>query len=356
MLDLAGQLHDAGRPLLLSNNENKKREESSLLRTLVAFRFTETGDPRDKIYSLLSIINPHGGSKIPVDYTMPWQKVYQNVAVHLLEGTRSLRFLTYGGLNENGLPTWVPDWTAPVADTIVSRNWSSTFHHCETVAGEILVLEECSASSDLNVAQSQCIQYTGSHIRIPALPVAVISTVIAAEAVPSHPSGILSALTKRVRLIKTLYDPNDSDAAWLLSFKYFTYTLGLVIVNSWAHLVTSILHSPRLNNFLELCLPGFRDPASFRLNEHIISDDARVLLDLLRHGMHLRAFFTFHTPKAWGAAGWSPPEDFGCCRVPVRTGDRLFVVPDCPFPMIMRLVRAEENMYQLIGAVYSSLA
>jgi hypothetical protein len=67
---------------------------TSLLDLLVEGRKFEATDPRDKIYAFLGIhSDTHGKAPLPVDYSLPVSKVYQQAAIHILETSDNLDLL-----------------------------------------------------------------------------------------------------------------------------------------------------------------------------------------------------------------------------------------------------------------------
>jgi hypothetical protein len=86
---------------------------TSLLDLLVEGRKFEATDPRDKIYAFLGIhADTHGTASLPVDYSLPASKVYQQAAIHILETSDNLDLLlNCGSFRKQATPTWVPDWS-----------------------------------------------------------------------------------------------------------------------------------------------------------------------------------------------------------------------------------------------------
>ncbi|KAI0007134.1 heterokaryon incompatibility protein-domain-containing protein [Xylariaceae sp. FL0662B] len=82
----------------------------------------ESSDPRDKVYAVLGLVG--GGGKdgreagkssafLPeIDYAKSFQRVYQEVASHIIATDDSLDLLlaANGVERRSGLPSWVPDW------------------------------------------------------------------------------------------------------------------------------------------------------------------------------------------------------------------------------------------------------
>ena len=77
---------------------------------------TKATDPRDRIYSLLALINREEREAIQVDYTKPWRRVFMEVTATLLICHRDLRMLELvtGSRYRSrmkSLPCWTVDFT-----------------------------------------------------------------------------------------------------------------------------------------------------------------------------------------------------------------------------------------------------
>jgi Heterokaryon incompatibility protein (HET) len=89
----------------------------SLLRTpelIHCFKDFKTTDPRDRIFSLLSLIDGHN---LTPDYEVPVSQVYTDLATSVLQSEprflRSLSNCSWGsGHGDLDLPSWVPDWSS----------------------------------------------------------------------------------------------------------------------------------------------------------------------------------------------------------------------------------------------------
>lgn len=71
-------------------------------------------DPRDRIYSVLSLLTEdHKALGIVIDYKKTTSQVYQDAALRYIDHHKQLDMLTSSGLRDkpSDMPTWVPDWT-----------------------------------------------------------------------------------------------------------------------------------------------------------------------------------------------------------------------------------------------------
>lgn len=79
-------------------------------------------DPRDKVYGLLGLLPGHHIGTIVADYSVSVQQLYTSLAVELAQLHGWFAVLTRAGSKYQGLdslPSWVPDWTYTVPDSLV---------------------------------------------------------------------------------------------------------------------------------------------------------------------------------------------------------------------------------------------
>lgn len=108
--------------LFFSSDQEHADDGRDLLELLKVLNFTITSDPRHKIFSLLGLANPYPGVELLVDYSIPWQQVFKNAAIYIIEGTQSLEILAEGGLETQDLPSWVPLWTDRSAKSVIANS------------------------------------------------------------------------------------------------------------------------------------------------------------------------------------------------------------------------------------------
>lgn len=79
---------------------------------LTRFHPFQSSDPRDKIYSLLGLVNQADKEGIPVDYEGPVEELYVKAASRILTSSQHLTLLYHNLEVKNlDLPSWVPDWS-----------------------------------------------------------------------------------------------------------------------------------------------------------------------------------------------------------------------------------------------------
>ncbi|KAI1204656.1 HET-domain-containing protein [Annulohypoxylon truncatum] len=88
-----------------------------LLRSLIRCRTYEASDPRDKVYSLLSLVNhrSNGDLRLNPHYDSNIADIYTGIAEYLLEDSDDLHVLAHAEGDKfrsvEGLPSWAPDWS-----------------------------------------------------------------------------------------------------------------------------------------------------------------------------------------------------------------------------------------------------
>lgn len=91
------------------------RRLSDIKIAMQALRYLNCGDPRDKIFAVLSVVDPWWMPQLAPDYSRSVQQVYTDAARALVTTTLGLGF--WQGMNHPaakkipGLPSWVTDWT-----------------------------------------------------------------------------------------------------------------------------------------------------------------------------------------------------------------------------------------------------
>jgi hypothetical protein len=103
-------------PLHPATTYHEGTERSSLITLLRRFRNRKATDPRDKVYALLSLVDPSPDRPplIP-DYSLSEAEVYINASIESIYASNSLSVLSIDVARKyrQDLPSWVPDWEAP---------------------------------------------------------------------------------------------------------------------------------------------------------------------------------------------------------------------------------------------------
>ncbi|PPJ60493.1 hypothetical protein CBER1_03220 [Cercospora berteroae] len=94
---------------VLSIVDPDRAKETDLLEKVIVFQYLQCGDPRDRLYSLYSLVSGH---HLEADYTATLETASVRFARVMVE-TGDMRVLYHAGDANNGhsiaLPTWVPD-------------------------------------------------------------------------------------------------------------------------------------------------------------------------------------------------------------------------------------------------------
>ncbi|CAH0002360.1 unnamed protein product [Clonostachys byssicola] len=100
------------------------RQSASLMKLLSRFDYSESSDPRDKIYALLNLCDLDQIDITP-DYARSVQQVYQDTAIAIIRKEKSLNILNdvrrsmKASSVSASLSSWVPDFSVPAAITPV---------------------------------------------------------------------------------------------------------------------------------------------------------------------------------------------------------------------------------------------
>jgi hypothetical protein len=95
-------------------NDFAATKRLSFLRLLCLTMDLDASDPRDKIYSLLGLVDARERASIKPDYQKTAEQVYVEAMAHLLWQAGSLQpacFFALAGPNSSKVPSWVPDFS-----------------------------------------------------------------------------------------------------------------------------------------------------------------------------------------------------------------------------------------------------
>lgn len=110
----------------LVRNAVKFSGRLGLLELLVTFRTHKCTDPRDKIFGILGLVTDDRERAFEVDYSMTVNTVYQKLVWHSIATSDSLNILAWAWSKTRrpGLPSWVPDWSAPGSNPSIGyKTW-----------------------------------------------------------------------------------------------------------------------------------------------------------------------------------------------------------------------------------------
>ena len=115
----------------------------SLLQNLLVWSHAKCGDPRDRIYALLSISDDE--ASFDVDYSIDTETLYYRIAKHIVQSgpPGSLETLLFNAIlhpqcDDSDLPTWVPDWRNP--EQISTREeYACVMRYLERTYGNVVL-------------------------------------------------------------------------------------------------------------------------------------------------------------------------------------------------------------------------
>lgn len=111
--------------------EQEQSEGLRLLELIERTRFAKATDPRDKIYSLMGMMKELDRSAIRVDYSDNYTaaSLFLDTATHCLDSPDCHQLFVWAGQRPDRifseLPSWVPDWSAPVLSPMNVRGFFS---------------------------------------------------------------------------------------------------------------------------------------------------------------------------------------------------------------------------------------
>lgn len=122
-------LADSLQPIsaLESVRQSYIREDFSY--SLGFLRTRQATDPRDKVYGVLALAAARYTGLLRADYTLPIEKIYEQLTIALIERTRRLDIFSHIVPNQTrnfALPSYVPDWTIDPGKEY-SSDWTERF-------------------------------------------------------------------------------------------------------------------------------------------------------------------------------------------------------------------------------------
>jgi hypothetical protein len=143
-----------------------------LMRLLELYRFTESGDPRDKVYAFIGLSSEQETRPLSVDYTLKGEEVFTETTRYLLAlenslGIFSLKKNDLGALAALELPSWVPDFT--VQDIRPPINQHSLFSVSKGL-GEVDLSYLPNNKLQLRGAKIDSVTYLGVGFQWAAMP------------------------------------------------------------------------------------------------------------------------------------------------------------------------------------------
>jgi hypothetical protein len=109
----------------------RRREYTTLYLILISLYWLQAGDPRDKIYGVLGIIDGAAELNIRPNYGISIRDLYSNVTRNIMLKEKSLGLLAMAGVGWPTetlglLPSWTPDFTNYGANNWDTRTWDAS--------------------------------------------------------------------------------------------------------------------------------------------------------------------------------------------------------------------------------------
>jgi hypothetical protein len=101
----------ASRMYRLASLTFNPNDKVSLDRLLNIVRRADATDKKDKVYSILGLLDPAVSADINPDYSLSERQVYTDFMRSIVKNSGTLDQIMFGGIPaEEGWPSWVPDW------------------------------------------------------------------------------------------------------------------------------------------------------------------------------------------------------------------------------------------------------
>lgn len=246
---------------------------SQLIYLLWRYRTTLSTDKRDKIYGTLGFSQDEFAYKIQVDYRIPWQQVFQQVAETIIRESNSLWILVCAGSTAEALPSWVPDWSNSCMDYAHGRE--ETQHLDPGSASRHPRLghrEERSLEYHSNVERSTARQFS---FHGPALNVAIRVVGQVSNAVTIEPSAKLEVTGDGYQIVFLL---------WTLRRLTKPYAALSVVYNAmWYHALLWLRYINDCTSFSHIFMWKESQTVGPKVEDHkTLLQLSRTLMDLMK--------------------------------------------------------------------------
>ncbi|KAK4557081.1 hypothetical protein LTR86_006062 [Recurvomyces mirabilis] len=308
----------------LAAAKNKLDQGQHLIEPLLQFSWKKATDPRDKIYGLLGLQSRKRPTPVMPDYAASLQDILISFATDVIKTQDWLVPLCLDLRQElKGLPSWVPDWTFtatnPVFYSIARFTWTWSYSAADELEGNVMIDGENVLSVD------------GIRVdHIDEIGEAYEMTKDCADQV-----AVLQSWNKMIDL-----DNRGED-------KYISG--GTLEQAFWRTMFADRFHQDQKPRQLRAddvtALYSFLEETEDRLKKY--GNDALIGLNdaMSPHIIAVLDRRLFRTRRGW----------LGVCPRTAVAGDEVFVLGDCPVPVVLRRIDAEEGEgeeYQVLGHCY----
>lgn len=287
-----------------------------------ALRGTKCTDPRDRVYSLLGLLDErHYLDVIVPDYSKPVSEVYLSVVLEYIGTNRVLDFLISCHKDSreevsvsptDALPTWVPDWAHPDSDTYRAYR--------------------CLTTEKILCPFQSSVEYLGRGV----LRVAGVSygTIVEVLHLDDSTSEALST-SIRTHIPQNAADTHYPGGGNLLDAFCITLCAGRFADDIYPP------YSGSFEKKLPLRYEEGQKAMKRLMDRKDLSGRRRLLLKLVKCNNHYGRFFI--TDK--GFLGWSPTR--------TTEGDQVTSILGCQAPMILRPSTMIGNQFEVMGPSYT---
>lgn len=310
-------------------------------------------DPRDKIYSFCGLIET-SSSPVRISYEDDVSTIYQEVALKIMNDDQTLDILsrppTSSVSNIDGLPSWVPDWSAPSTSTLTYA-WG---HGPLSLAGT----ELADTSQHPRFAASLGTKYfpqfsTPDTIIVEGYEfdkIVDVGPVFQGVQIPHTVKSFPEIIREWIYCFSTLFQAQNVFIRWqkLADVRSMNpYITGETMREAFLQLLSAaeIHDSERVRMELDLWERGASFPLGlvyglFVLARNFVTNRPFLLFEIQgRYALHRRVVRT--------QGGF-----LGLASRSAEVGDCVIICKGSSVPLIMRRYREKEDIFNVVGDAY----
>lgn len=340
--------------------------EPPMLKLLIQARHCEATDPRDKIYSMLSLLDTSDKPfSLKPRYEDPVAKVYTDCAFALMaDSSYNLLSAMQGGSTIDGLPSWVPDWSVQPKREIlgtsmrITRNRPRIFEkRADNPQSPQIILDESTTGTMKDAARLRIAGYACGKIIKMGSPYVAGQGPFPLREWKSLLQDEVMVGRRKANVVPQYYHGNDSNEYFFYEV-ISTYSAGYdnAIIRfvkkeralegdgsalSWEACVRQMASEKNSAQATEDSLLPFTD-IPFRLAAKDQPPSYRLYVQAILRHCHSRRFFITDT----GYMGIGPED--------AKIGDEIYICVDAAVPFVFRESHDNSNaqsttVFQLVG-------
>lgn len=295
------------KPLIFQSKIDGRGVLSTLEQLLEQTKHSKCLDPRDRIYSILSLLTAQERLHVKPDYSRSVEDVFKEVVLHRLKNPHGLEILRYcrypRSATRLNLPSWAPDLSVPNLTSRLIYCDSSQYTHKDAIYNEV-----------------------DNSLQIQGFLAATINHVSASISFAARLPEILA--------ICHTWEPSDLHTAPYVAGGSLLEAFLSALMCRYVNGLGPRNADRRLS--LENCKKAYVDCVVEGKIDSASADFARILHFMLPG----RAFFT--TQEGY----------IGLCPAGARPGDRVTIVLTSHAPILMRPVSNKKEHFQVGGECY----